>query len=941
MTGTGHLIGIRAFSAIERIAAAIAANDVCAIIAVDHIGRVVADDIERCIAEQRHSCNGATQGEGVADVFRLALNLEVVLGDGQRLAGDGSEQVDPVARAGARIVVRKLQRGKGANQRVARVKNVNRQRHVNHGPTNVEELDIGLGGIDRTAHGIGDGHRSVDCNGNAVIGECAGRDVGVDAVTAVEDIAARTGREGVVPVTAIEDHTMITGDGRGIDLVVAGPAVDGDGRGIKRRGRVIASDGNAVTIRSQIEDNVLDFVDPNGFRAVRDKNVVRHRCNDIGSRGDRHREVSLGATHIVDDQGVSAGQQSAFGAAIDGILAITDTPIDDVVAGPATDDVVAASACERVVTISTNERIIGVAARERITVVEAEQQSALTVRGDKRIAAIVPALEGESAFGEFELLDIRGHLGLTVAVRAAVGDKRECRVVLEGVVSDGPGEDRRIGACTAAKIVIASAADQPVIVVAAKEKIVACTAVERVVAVATNERIVCVAACQRIIVVEANQQGTLPVRRGKRVVTVVAALQSESAFGELKLLDIRGHLGLTVAVRAAVGDKREGRIVLEAVVQQGAGEDRRVGACTAAKIVIAGAADQPVIAVATEQDIIAGPAIERIVVVASNKRIIRITTCEAVSAGETDQQSTLPVRSGQSVRTVMAALQGECAFAELVLLDIGEHLGLTVPIRTAVGDKREGRIVLEAVVSDGPGEHGGVYIRAAPQLVVAGAADQYVVTVAAIDDIVTRAAGQQICAIGAGDRLGDRCAVDDGVQDDAVIRIKRVSRVRYIDCGRVDQRHTRKVDSAIGADGIETGEVVDGRVDIGAVAPARGHRSGQAAQRETAEVGVALDVDAHLGECTVHFDRVDDHRPDRIVDIIGGLFESGDLDRRVGSSDGVVDGHVLDRGVAAILEQHDVAIAVAGAIAVVGEARAFDGDLADAVRLAVHEHAVL
>ena len=179
-----------------------------------------------------------------------------------------------------------------------------------------------------------------------------------------------------------------------------------------------------------------------------------------------------------------------------------------------------------------------------------------------------------------------------------------------------------------------------------------------------------------------------------------------------------------------------------------------------------------------------------------------------------------------------------------------------------------------------------------------------------------------------------------------------MGRVRYIDCGRIDQGDAREVDGSISSNRVEcagvagnvrcrSGRVIDGGVDVGAVAPSCSHRPGQAAQREAVEVGVALDVDADLGKGAVHFDRVDDHGADRIVDIVIGLLEPGDLDRGVGSSGRVVDGHVLDRGVAAILEQHDVAIAVADAIAVVGEARAFDGDLADAARLAVHEHAVL
>ena len=198
------LVGVGAFAALETVIALAANDPVITVIAVDHIGRVVADDIERCIAEQRHRCNGAAKGEGVAGVFRLALDLEVVLGDGQRLAGDGSEQVDPVARAGARIVVRKLQRGKGANQRVARVKNVNRQRHVDHGPANVEELDIGVSGIDCTACRIGYRHGSVGCDGNGVIRKCAIDHIGVRACAAVEDVAADTGGEGVVAVIAVE-----------------------------------------------------------------------------------------------------------------------------------------------------------------------------------------------------------------------------------------------------------------------------------------------------------------------------------------------------------------------------------------------------------------------------------------------------------------------------------------------------------------------------------------------------------------------------------------------------------------------------------------------------------------------------------------------------------------------------------------------------------------
>ena len=168
-----------------------------------------------------------------------------------------------------------------------------------------------------------------------------------------------------------------------------------------------------------------------------------------------------------------------------------------------------------------------------------------------------------------------------------------------------------------------------------------------------------------------------------------------------------------------------------------------------------------------------------------------------------------------------------------------------------------------------------------------------------------------------------------------------MGRIGNIDCRRVDQRDTREVDSAIGTGGVETGKIVDGRVDIGAIAPSGSHRAGYAAQGEARQVGVALNVDADLGECTVHFDRVDDHRPDRIVDIIGGLFEPGDLDRRVGCAGCIVDGDVLDRRVAAILEQHDVAIAIAAAVAIVGEARSRNRDLSDAVRLAVDEHAVL
>ena len=140
-----------------------------------------------------------------------------------------------------------LEGGIGADQGIVCVIDVNRQRHIKDIAADVQELDIGFSGIDCAA-GSGDCHCSVRGDRDRVIGEGTIGHIGIDAIAAIEQVAACARDEGVIAVIAIEDNAVAAGDIRGIDLIVAGSTVHGDGVGMKRRVIKVAYEGGAVVV---------------------------------------------------------------------------------------------------------------------------------------------------------------------------------------------------------------------------------------------------------------------------------------------------------------------------------------------------------------------------------------------------------------------------------------------------------------------------------------------------------------------------------------------------------------------------------------------------------------------------------------------------------------------------------------------------------------------
>ena len=728
MTCARNLVGVGPFAAVKHISAAVAADGVVTVIAGDHIGQVVADHVERRIAEQGDGGDARAEREDIAGIVRTALDAQIVVRDRQRLAGHRADQVDPVAVGCIRMRI--LDGVIGADKEVVLVEQLHILGHVEGLAIDLQELDIGLGGIDRTGHRVGDLRRAVRLDRDRVGGTGVVDDIGVDVVTAVEHIIARTGDEPVIAAIAVEDHAVVARQGRGIDLVGIRAAVQGDGARVEIGAGENAGNHEIVVPAERVDVDVVNVGEfGNDLGRVQ---TVGPRDDDLGRIGrqdfrkpafqrhprievrDRLDEEGFVAVGTVDHEGVGVRRRVGSRAAVNRVASVSDIPGDRVVAGTAIDGVVVRTAVELVVTAASEEHVVTGAAVQRV-------------------ATCVPG---------------RGH------------------------------------------------------------------------AVVADQDVVLVAAVERVGILEADEDRSLAVHSVEHIRSVGAAHKCEGAFREGELLDIREHLGLSVAIRTGVLDKGVGRIALEGVILDGSGKDRRVGA------------------------------------------------------------------------------------------------------------------------------------RAAVKVVVAFAADEDVVTLAAVKDIDARAACDQVVTACAGDGLCNRRAVDDGIEDQAVIREQRVARIADIDRHRVGQGDAGQVDRPVCRACVERARIsrhirrrsiriVDGRVDIGGVTPPGCHGAAEAAQRQARQIGVALDVDADLGERAVNLDVVDDHRADRRHDVIVGLFEAGDLDAGIRGAGEVVDRDVLDRRVAAILEQHDVAVAIARAIAIVGEIRTVDGDLADATFLAVDEHAML
>ena len=131
--------------------------------------------------------------------------------------------------------------------------------------------------------------------------------------------------------------------------------------------------------------------------------------------------------------------------------------------------------------------------------------------------------------------------------------------------------------------------------------------------------------------------------------------------------------------------------------------------------------------------------------------------------------------------------------------------------------------------------------------------------------------------------------------------------------------------------------LVGGRVDVEGIAPAGMAVEGRASVQEAqpVEIGVALDIDQHLGVAAGYGNIVKDDVADRMGDVIAGRLAAIDLNGGVGIGVGghrisaAGDGDVLDQGVADEAKQNDVAIAVVAAIAVPLECRVRDVDRAE------------
>ena len=232
-----------------------------------------------------------------------------------------------------------------------------------------------------------------------------------------------------------------------------------------------------------------------------------------------------------------------------------------------------------------------------------------------------------------------------------------------------------------------------------------------------------------------------------------------------------------------------------------------------------------------------------------------------------------------------------------------------------------------------------------------------------MDDVVAAATDDQVDPGGAGDVVGHRRATVHGPERGTVSR-RTIGWTEATLTGMSFDTVTWERSTALGASARGTGVVeepgfarnaggggrglVGGRIDRQRPTPAGVAGDGRAGaqEAETVEIGIALDIDQHLGVAAGDVDVIENDVADRLGDVVARGLAPVDLDAGVGVGIGrhrigaAGDGDVLDQRVAGEAEQDDVAVAVAAAVAVLLERRVDDVDRVEPERAAAGSDAV-
>jgi hypothetical protein len=175
-------------------------------------------------------------------------------------------------------------------------------------------------------------------------------------------VVAATADECVVAAAAVEHDVDLVGrvHGAGVDRVIAGAAVDRDGRGGNAGAAEISGDQSRVAGVAEVDDNLLNV-------GCRDLVVgVGRGDGDVGAGLDMHADIGSGADRDrIDVEGLGAAGdiedvlRIGAGAAVDGVLPGSATADEvvrkGIVAGAAEEAVVAGAADKQVVAVRSGD----------------------------------------------------------------------------------------------------------------------------------------------------------------------------------------------------------------------------------------------------------------------------------------------------------------------------------------------------------------------------------------------------------------------------------------------------------------------------------------------------------------------------------------------------------------------------------------------------------